>query len=641
MNPRLAKEIRPLMLPWLVAALAGGMMPVLRVMDRTTLPWASPFMAASFVFFGCVLLLAAMTFGVEFQQRTFQMLLSQPCERSRVWKEKVAVLGFALGFLALIQLVLQQIVIVGLPDVAALYLVDGSELPLRTWFFPPEKNLLAGVFLLATVCSAGFWTLVARSTIGGMAFTFSAMYCAAVVVALVLGRLFALNVRFHDWPYVLGLAAAGAVYSGVLLWLGWRKFAEMEIRDVTASKSLALPEWMTFRKLAMLLRCQPTGNLRNLLRKEVCLQEPILTIAAVFVLCWFVTLGLFALQPARADLWNGILNGLTVVHVTVVVLLAGCVSLGDDKALGTAAWHLSLPVSARRQWFIKLLVAGATAVAMAVVLPTLLAVLTLFQARVGLLALRPHDAMGYVIPCAIVFVLSFWSGSIVANTVRAALTMVLTAAALATVVFFGVWSAEKLGGLQTGLLTSLIARNQWSPYSLGEVIPIGRILFCLLGVAMLLALVQSFRQFRRAQSEGTAFLRYGAILALVAFAIAFWTSDLNVSVQKQRNQRGSFAIVPEVTDAARAVTLLDLELPEGHVQKLLPEELENPNPLSNRAKLWLRTSIIYVRWTEAKSKHFANLRVYTGEIHLPKGAIVPFGWTVPDLPQAQPPKEKP
>jgi hypothetical protein len=229
----------------------------------------------------------------------------------------------------------------------------------------------------------------------------------------------------------------------------------------------------------------------------------------------------------------------------------------------------------------------------------------------------------------------------VANTLRAALTMVLTAAALATVAFFGVWSAEKLGGLQTGLLTSLIARNQWSPYSLGEVIPIGRILFCLLGVAMLLVLIQSFRQFRRAQSEGTAFLRYGAILALVAFAIAFWTSDLNVSVQKQRNQRGSFAIVPEVTDAARAVTLLDLELSEGHVQKLLPEALENTNPLSNRAKLWLRNSIIYVRWTESKSKHFANLRVYTGEIHLPKGAIVPFGWTVPDLPQAQPPKEKP
>jgi hypothetical protein len=230
-------------------------------------------------------------------------------------------------------------------------------------------------------------------------------------------------------------------------------------------------------------------------------------------------------------------------------------------------------------------------------------------------------------------VLSFWSASIVANTVRAALTMVLTAAALATVVFFGVWSAHNLGGLQTGLLTSLTAQYQWSPYSLGEVIPTGRILFCLLGVAILLALIQSFSQFRRAQSEGTTFLRYGVILALVAFAIAFWTNDLNVSVQKQRNQRGSFALVPEVAEALRSVTL-HLELPEGDVRKLLPEELENTRPLSDRAKLWLRNSIIYVRRTESKSKHFANLLVYSGELHLPKGAIVPLSWTVPDLPRA-------
>ena len=46
-----------------------------------------------------------------------------------------------------------------------------------------EERIAAGVFLLATVCSCGFWTLVARTVLGGMVFTVISQLDDAVVVA--------------------------------------------------------------------------------------------------------------------------------------------------------------------------------------------------------------------------------------------------------------------------------------------------------------------------------------------------------------------------------------------------------------------------------------------------------------------------
>ncbi len=632
MNPRLAKEIRPLMLPWLVAALAGGMMPVLRVMDRTTLPWASPFMAASFVFFGCVLLLAAMTFGVEFQQRTFQMLLSQPCERSRVWKVKAAVLGFALGLLALIQLVLQQIVIVSMPDIGAIPLKHSYELApglsLRTLLFPLEKNLLAGVFLLATVCSAGFWTLVARSTIGGMAFSFSAMYCTAVVVVSVLGRFSAPHVRFYDWPQVLVFAAVGMVYSGALLWLGWRKFAEMEIRDVPTSKSLTLPEWITFRKLAMPLRCQPTGNLRNLLRKEVCLQKPILTIAAVFAGCWFVALGLFALQPARAELWNGIFNGLTVVHVTIVVLLAGCVSLGEEKALGLAAWHLTLPVSVRRQWFVKLAVSAGVLVIVGVLLPWLLAWMISFKTTVGFAYLvADRERIGLfatLLVMAVGFILSFWSASHVENTVHAALAALLVCVAIIPTVMFANSLAADFGGLQTGLITWLIAQFQLPPdffLRFPGWVALGTYFVMLAIVLMLLA--QSLARFRRARQQGCVMFKSAIVLLTLVFAGTFWWADLAKSLQRQV---GPFtqSLIKALVALPQAKAMMD----SGQPWVVSVQELEQTGMLSAPAKVWLRNAqITYAPPQRPSQSSNGQARSRpTVTVHFPNGREYSWSW---------------
>ena len=46
-----------------------------------------------------------------------------------------------------------------------------------------------------------------------------------------------------------------------------------------------------------------------------------------------------------------------VVSTLMIAILAGSLSLGEERTSGTHAWHMTLPVSALRQWLIKLFMA--------------------------------------------------------------------------------------------------------------------------------------------------------------------------------------------------------------------------------------------------------------------------------------------
>ena len=78
------------------------------------------------------------------------------------------------------------------------------------------------------------------------------------------------------------------------------------------------------------------------------------------------------------------MNALTAIQITLTVVLTGCVALGEEKSLGLAAWHLTLPVSTRRQWLVKLAVSAGVLLVMGFVLPLLLAALTSIKTNVGL-----------------------------------------------------------------------------------------------------------------------------------------------------------------------------------------------------------------------------------------------------------------
>ena len=100
MNPQLTKELRPLLLPWLVAAVAA----VLQSLSSDYL-----FGITGFVFCGTAVLLVAMTVGAEFQQRTLWLVMTQPCDRASAWKTKLFAAAIALGSLALLDCRIQAV----------------------------------------------------------------------------------------------------------------------------------------------------------------------------------------------------------------------------------------------------------------------------------------------------------------------------------------------------------------------------------------------------------------------------------------------------------------------------------------------------------------------------------------------------
>ena len=140
LTTRILKEVRPLLWPWCAGALPGALLLVYRL-DRTQLIWLIGLLV--------VPLLATLPLGNEFQHRTLSLLLSQPIGRMKIWCEKLSVTVVA---------VVSAVLVFSLALRATSFRPDGKD-----WAF-------AGAWILASVASATFWTLIARSTVGGFVY---------------------------------------------------------------------------------------------------------------------------------------------------------------------------------------------------------------------------------------------------------------------------------------------------------------------------------------------------------------------------------------------------------------------------------------------------------------------------------------
>ena len=92
---RMKKEARALFWPW-CAVMAAGALPLFWDPPESGLPGMKIFAAfAPAGFFLGIPLLAALSFGDEFQHRTLPVVLGQPVSRMKIWREKLAVAAFA------------------------------------------------------------------------------------------------------------------------------------------------------------------------------------------------------------------------------------------------------------------------------------------------------------------------------------------------------------------------------------------------------------------------------------------------------------------------------------------------------------------------------------------------------------------
>src|SRR6516162_3246772 len=149
---RILKEARSLFWPWCAVTIVGA----LRLVDQShsVLLGDGPLGLVHHVieplsflgFFLGIPLLATLSLGNEFQHRTLPLLLSQPIDRREIWVEKTSVTIIATVSATLVFCV--------------------------SWRTALQQNpafwMEAGAWIIAMIASATLWTLVARSTLGGM-----------------------------------------------------------------------------------------------------------------------------------------------------------------------------------------------------------------------------------------------------------------------------------------------------------------------------------------------------------------------------------------------------------------------------------------------------------------------------------------
>jgi hypothetical protein len=556
MRHRLLKEFRPLSLAWGIGSIAA--------VGALCASWELLGGVSTAVFVVCMSTLAALPFGAEFQQRTMSLLLAQPLDRMRVWTEKMLLV---------------------------LALFAGTGVLCAAIGHQDKDRISVCALLLTTACSTPFWVFVARSTIGGATLSVAFQFLVAGTISVAVEKIRGSELRLEHSGDLALIIIGIVAYSAVFLFLGWRKFARLELRDAFPGEGTVLSASGGEARWSGWLRCRVETRFSNLVRKELRLQKPVFLVVAVLGMCWLVTWAVYLVEPGWEEYIGGTLNVLTAIQVVLVPVLAGCMSLGEEKALGISAWHLTLPVTVFRQWLIKLGVGALLALGLGVVVPCVLAAITFIKLKVGLMDFltapdQSGNIVGLALAAGVLYLLGFWATTLLGSTVAAVLTTVAAIPILCGAIGLAQWIGHELGGLQFVLFSRFPDYVQRS--DLGS--PFRPVLWLLFAVAVAIVLRQSFAQFRRAQSERRVFAKYSVILLVFIFLSSFWIADA-VAARDAVHRRLSLAVWLAIQSLPREVVIV----PQGQVKMLTFQQLERTGKLSPAAERWLRNAAVEVQ----------------------------------------------
>ncbi len=335
MNARLIKETRAL-LPMFACTLPLIVVP--------QLIWPSEGFGYFALGVACVVM-AGSSFGTEFQHRTISLLLSQPIPRSALWREKMLVLGAGL--------------VMSLAVLVVCLAVSRPAMDGQDW-------LVLALIPLCAFCGAPFWTLSLRHVIVGMVSAVAVPCGILAAYGLVMEEL----VGSEPAPAALVTAVVSLlfIYCAVVYCLGYAKFKRLEAVDAP-SRELGLPAGLEAILVAPLTKVSSRfrGPFATLLKKEFRVQQISFLLAGVFVL---IAVGGFCLAKRHPEVATGILGGDIFIYALILPLVAGAISVAEERGWGIAEWHLTLPPSALKQWSAKMLVALATSLVLGLLLPT-------------------------------------------------------------------------------------------------------------------------------------------------------------------------------------------------------------------------------------------------------------------------------
>ncbi|HEY5912514.1 MAG TPA: hypothetical protein VJA21_18075 [Verrucomicrobiae bacterium] len=479
MNARFRKEIRELLPAFVITVLLVG----LPFFFGESLAEVLPFLALAL---GAAAL-GGISFGAEFQRRTFPMLLSQPVSRVVLWREKMLVLGVCLA------------------------LVSAWATVLNGWIFRSKGADGAALFLIPLCAFSGapLLTLLARNGIAG------GVFAIALPGLLIAG---AVALAPHGW--FVGNTAETLVVVILLLyccaayWLGNRVFKTAQAID-GGSGELELPAGLerVFAQVRWRRSGGPVGPLAALLKKELRLQWMVFLIAGVFVVVALAGALLWRVRPESREWAEWIIGADFMIYVSILPLLVGAVAFAEERGWGTSDWHLTLPPSAFKQWTAKLVTVLPVSLLLGVILPG-----ALFFAGYGLIGERTTKMpeveayQGWLIFLSQLLVMSVaaHAGSFSSGTLKAmlvALGVLLAGVGVAMLVF---------------AVTPVLV-GQGVVFIQDPVHPSWR--FAIRGLLLLLGLLLwfSFHNFRRCDAGlNNLAVQWGTVLGVLALLVALF-----------------------------------------------------------------------------------------------------------------------
>ncbi len=390
--PRLIrKEVEQLRPAWLLG-LFGAQVGLL-LQEGNDMAWVLTIPVLLFA------LLASLSLGIEFQQRTLPALLSAPVERRRIWNVKMGVLAGGL---------LSQVLVLALAGLTAQGRVSTQFVVLIGF---------ALAFAFAAWATVPWWTLVTRNLLAGLVFAVAVPPLTLVLIASLV-----------DWlssPFAMGSTASTIVLlvlgGGYLLgapWFARKLWLALEAPDL-AERELNWP-FFTRRPTTATRRLTRGTWLRSLIGKELRLQSITLVTLAAGGL---VTVAKpFVPQTVVSQELAALFIGLFAV---VAVILAGSTAIAEERRLGTLDGQVLLPVSRAVQWTLKLLV-GLAITGVAVLL--ILRLVPAAQRNLGVLI--------QLSALPVLFVFCFLASSASKNSLSA-LLLGLTFTAILFTIFYG------------------------------------------------------------------------------------------------------------------------------------------------------------------------------------------------------------
>jgi hypothetical protein len=584
---QLRKEVRPLLLPWIAIMLVGTLS--LFHTPGTDFQWRYVDMLSWILPLGsffAIPLLAALPLGSEFQNSTLVLLLAQPAHRQALWLQKIA------------------ITLLAVVPATVLYLFSARINPEFEGGFWP-----AAVWILMSTSGSVAGTLIARSTVGGLALS-SAFQ----------GLLFLIWNRFAEPQFLHKSFSPGFLVSTALILicyavgmvlLGRSMFLRFQTVEGGHAGLDRIPGAAVLARIgADWLRCRPRGVVLNLIKREFYLLRIVWLLGVFAAFTWICLVFSGILLSSNNDFRAPVAAAIAATLSFTIAILAGTLSLGEEKNWGTHSWQLTMPLSLSAQWFVKLSVALFTSVICSVAIPLSVLFVGGWFSGSPFVYLEHTRLWPYVLTSVLFTLVAFWSGCAVKGTVPAVVTFFSFLFGFGYVMSLSPWLVEEARNSLQALFPAVVARLD--PIHVYHVVALilgaeiqgnpGNYLASDMGgatfsvtVLLLVAvgLMQSRRLFRMAHqpSASQTVLRVLPLLA-ICFLPNLVAAGFLEFCQVSWQQRST--MWTEAHNAIEAIQLSRTGPEAAKPLRLTLQDLANTSTLSDSTRKWLGNSRIVV-----------------------------------------------